>query len=235
MSSYTPAIITASVALIAAILAQVLSHYLNIRRENINAAKSNYQELIAPILLEVFAYIDIETNYRKGHDVEGEVDKDKLISHIENNIKYGSSNLINALEETKKHQYYFDGRGLDADIQHYYLFFFFLDDLLELHRKSKNKILNKNLKERVIYYQLMYGLWFSIANSLASVEDATLVIKHKWTFKNEKIKKRHLKELKESFNKNWNSKMTALIIKDLLREDSLVSEFEHVISSLEND
>lgn len=54
--SYIPAIITSSVALTAAILAQFLNNWLTYRRENKKYKKEIYEKFISEYLMDILAY-----------------------------------------------------------------------------------------------------------------------------------------------------------------------------------
>ncbi len=103
------AIIAGIVALIVAILSQVVSivnqiltHRLAQRRENEKYYNDVYQKLFAPAISDVFLYIDMVTNFRRGHDTSEEQEievKDKAISYIEDHLVYGSPSLVSSYHQ----------------------------------------------------------------------------------------------------------------------------------------
>src|SRR6266511_1818998 len=100
------AIIAAAVALIVAVINQlvsvanqILTHRLTQRRETQKYYNDVYQKLFAPIIADVFLYMDMVSNFRRGHDTSPEIEikvKDRAIEYIGNNLLYGSPVLITA-------------------------------------------------------------------------------------------------------------------------------------------
>ena len=85
------AIFSAIVAFLAAMVAQWISHRLTIKRENQKYNNEVIQEYILPRLNDVMLYIDTETHFRKGHDVEVEVKPEEIIKNIEYKVKYANT------------------------------------------------------------------------------------------------------------------------------------------------
>ena len=124
---YIPAIITASVALFAAVLAQFIGHILNKKRQDNIFNMEVYQNFIAPYLSDVFLYYETETNFRKGHDVEKNINIEGLIDRISMQKQYGDVKLLQCFFDMKVPEYFFDGRGGTKKRSIIYLIFWYLD------------------------------------------------------------------------------------------------------------
>ncbi|RAU91039.1 hypothetical protein [Paenibacillus sp. YN15] len=127
MINYIPAIITASVALIAAVGTQFISHFLTAKREKDKENKSIYQEFITPFLSDVLFYFSTETDWRKEHDVERTIDRDQVVQQIAEKISFGDSNLINAIFDYTSSITFFDGRGESKNTSVLIVFFWYLN------------------------------------------------------------------------------------------------------------
>lgn len=163
--AYIPAIITASVALLAATGAQFLSHYLNIKREKKKNENEIYQEFIYPFLPEVLLYYDTETNFRKGHDVEQEVNLQDLLIRISQKVSYGNLKLLSAFYQIKKTDHFFDGRGYSKERNILRFMFWYLNYAIEI-LKEKQKKEKSDLLLEVERVQKLYGLWILLAEEM---------------------------------------------------------------------
>lgn len=152
MEIFQPAIITGSAALLGAVLAQILSHWFTIRRENNKYYREVYQNLLSPILLDIYYYFEIATHFRKGHDTKDGINEDILIqnviNHIQKNIKYANPKLISAFERYKGFGYFEDLSGLFQESSKLDLIIAILDQAILLSRKvdlfekeQRNKLL----------------------------------------------------------------------------------------------
>lgn len=84
-------LITVSAAFSGALIAQVISHSFSVSREKKKDQREIYQNLFAPIIPEVFVYIDSKTYFHGGSkkiNVNEEEFKTHTIEHISNNLKY---------------------------------------------------------------------------------------------------------------------------------------------------
>lgn len=158
---YIPAIITASVALIVTIGAQFLSHWLTKYREAKKDRDAIYQEFIYPILPQVLLYYDTETNFRKGHDVEKEIDVEILLEKISNKVSFGNMKLLSAYYDIKKSKHFFDGRGYGEERNTLRFMFWYLDYTLEILNKKKPK--TEDLLSEIKTTQKLYGIWFLLS------------------------------------------------------------------------
>jgi hypothetical protein len=100
--SVQAAVIAAAVSLAVAILTQVVAHSLTQRRETQKFYNEVYQKLLAPVISDVFLYIDLVTNFRRGLGSSPEKElavKDQAIEAIKPNLMYGSPKLITAYHQ----------------------------------------------------------------------------------------------------------------------------------------
>jgi hypothetical protein len=198
MTSYVPAIITASVALIAAVGAQFISHYLTAKREKSKDYKTIYQEFISPTLSDVLFYFVTETDWRKGHDVEKTIDSENVMERISKKISYGDSNLINALYSYTSFITFFDGRGEAKNTSILNTFFWYLNYASFIINNLKN--VNKEILERVTYTQKMYGLWTILSDSFG-FSTATNILSWKWAWEHiEFLNSQPIENLKQILN-----------------------------------
>lgn len=159
-----PAIITASVALIAAVSAQFLSHCLNDLREKRKRMNDIYQEFIYPFIPEVLLYCNTETNLKKGHDVEKEVDLNDLLKRISGKVSYGNIKLLSCYYQIKKTDHFFDGRGGSKERNMLRFMFWYLDyavEILEQKKPAEEKILSE-----IVQVQKLYGIWVLVAEEI---------------------------------------------------------------------
>lgn len=170
---YIPAIITASVALIVAVGAQFLSHWLTKSRERELNNDIIYQEFIYPFLPEVLLYYDTETNFRKGHDVEKEVDIEQLLKRISQNVSFGNMRLLSAYYDIKKREHFFDGRGFGKERNTLKFMFWYLDYTLEILDRKNSKI--EGLISEIKRIQKLYGLWVLMAEESELPEATNLM------------------------------------------------------------
>jgi Txe/YoeB family toxin of Txe-Axe toxin-antitoxin module len=151
-------IMTISATLLAAFIAQILSHFFTIRRERSKDFMQKYQELYSAILVPASIYMFIKTNPRKIHDVHPHVKECELLENIINKIieeiKFASSPMIQVYERLQGYKYFEDGWGSRMEIEKHALIYLLLDDI---QKNSKftgafNKEDKKRLKEQKYYY-----------------------------------------------------------------------------------
>ncbi|EID42874.1 hypothetical protein [Parageobacillus thermoglucosidasius] len=162
--AYIPAIITASVALIAATGAQILAHILSNKRSKNEKKDKVYQEFIYPFLPYVLLYYNTETNFRKGHDVEKEVDIERLLDRISEKVSYGNMKLLSCYYNIIKFDHFFDGRGYSKEINILRFMFWYLDYAISI--LSKKKPIEQELILEVKKVQRLYGIWILIAQEI---------------------------------------------------------------------
>lgn len=76
------AILTATVAFVAAVCAQWISHLFSKLRERTKENNEIIQELILPNINDVILYLETETHYRKEHDVEIEIKPEEELREL---------------------------------------------------------------------------------------------------------------------------------------------------------
>ena len=103
-ANYAPAIITASVALIAAILAQVLNNVLTIKREEKKNYRDIYGKLIANKLNLFIEYAYMFRNPMSEDELE-EKSLERIIDKFEEDIQYFNPRLQLNYSYYKIHQY----------------------------------------------------------------------------------------------------------------------------------
>lgn len=163
-SEYIPPIITASFALLAAIGAQFLAHYLQNKR--IDQEKNNkvYQELIFPFLSEILIFYEIETSFRKGHHIEKKIDAKDFVERISKKIQYSDMKLLARYNELIKSEHFYDAKG---DIREIYTLKFFYEYLsYSLEIMEKNKFKEIELFKQIDITRKQYGIWILISEDI---------------------------------------------------------------------
>ncbi len=122
--------ITLLAAILGAILGQLLSHFFTHRREQIKLEKEVYLNLVAPYLNDVIFYINSETITRREHDVDHRIDIVQVINNINENIKYGNSELFLAIFHYQESRIYFDGSGFHKQRGELEFLFWYLNFVL---------------------------------------------------------------------------------------------------------
>ncbi|MFD0694977.1 hypothetical protein ACFQZT_12795 [Paenibacillus sp. GCM10027628] len=199
---YTSAIITASTAFIAAVIAQIISHWLTKKRENHKYNKEVYQKLYAPILFELYVYLDVRTAFRRVHDIKPGIEiseiKENILNHINTNLMYATPQIISAFHNVKYYDYHEDLRvGNLQVIAEIELFWCMLDQLFRLNEKTK--LFDRNNKDTLVKYNFHYILWTVI--SILRGEDAFDILSYKHVLKFHKPIGKLYKGLKKDFTR----------------------------------
>ncbi|MDQ0885917.1 hypothetical protein QFZ81_001005 [Paenibacillus sp. V4I9] len=197
---YLTSIVTASVAFAAAVVAQIISHWLTKKRENIKYNKEVYQKLYAPILFELYVYLDVKTAYTRVHDIkpgiEVSVIKENILKHINVNLMYGTPQIISAFHNVKYYDYHEDlCVGNLQSIAEIELFWCMLDQLYRLNEKTK--LFDPINKNTLVKYKFHYILW-AIISKLRG-EDAYYILTYKHNLHFDKS----IGELYKSLNKDF--------------------------------
>ncbi|MGG3662535.1 hypothetical protein [Bacillus gobiensis] len=158
MEEYIPAIITASVALIAAVGAQFLNNFLTYKRENKKYLREVYEKFISEYFMDVLLYIDVETDPRKGHDIEEQIDINKVINSMMNKMHYADRNLQGVYFDFKTRNHFYDPKGDIKEILGIKICYYFLAYSNFIMKKLKIKF-DKGLKFRLNYNLKAYGYW----------------------------------------------------------------------------
>ncbi|RPK08295.1 hypothetical protein [Priestia endophytica] len=139
--TYIPAIITASVALIAAIGVQFLNNRLTYKREEKKYLRECYQNLFGPIYSKLWSLIHIEitSHYRPEYEEEWK----KIFKMFDESKKYASVELMETFFEINPTYRYGNERIRFA-------FFFFRELDLIMDSLKINSPKSKNLKKLII-------------------------------------------------------------------------------------
>lgn len=228
-------IITLLAAILGAIIAQSLAHFLSLKREREKDGKIVFQEYITPFLNQVLLYYETETHFRKGHDVEVVINRRDLIDKVESKISYGGPHTLKSLLEYKNSQTFFDGRGFSQDYCTYNLFFWYLDDSLKILENIRD--MDEIYLSQIRLVQKKYAIW-SILTELYGNEDAIEVIKYQWVWGEEFFDYWSIYKLKNLLNIDYYPKepyqnLIQSIKKELLlNQDS--DEYQYQIDILAN-
>ncbi|ARF16718.1 hypothetical protein [Sporosarcina ureae] len=113
-NEYIPAIITASVALLAAVLSQVINNFLTYKRENKKYLNEIYGDFISRYFSEVIAYGYAISTPGKEHNLKTKGDISETINGIFQSIHYGDKYLQANQFEYSTWKYLEDHKG-DAE------------------------------------------------------------------------------------------------------------------------
>lgn len=204
---YSSATIAMFVTIIAALLAQVAAHLFTLWREHIKSRREIYQNLYAPIIADVFAYINSKVIIYGGNKKESintEEFKEKVIKHLESNSKYASRNLVENLNEISKYKYLDDLTGFVKEHKELILLHTFINE----YRKSviTLKVASKDYLNEIIEVQMGYLLWICVYGQLCDPEEARRVASNRFYLDYSKIKRKNkvLKIMIKIVNKeNW--------------------------------
>lgn len=190
------ALITASAAFLGAVLAQVLSHWFTIRREERKFQREIYERLFAPVIFDAFLFLDASTHFRASDDViPGSTDKlrDKVVSHVGEHITLASPRLIAAYYDTKRREYIDDdGSGYAYEIADTSFFYTLVDEFARLVRRIG--IFERRQRKEVAYYRDLYLIWRIAAQLHHSDANRTLLC-YKWLFDRKKMGRRFRRRL----------------------------------------
>lgn len=237
-TSFIPAIITATVAFIAAVVAQWLSHFFSRKRESVKDYKEINQELIFPSLNDIILFIETEIHYRKGHDVEITINTEQLIESIQSKISYGNSDLINSIYRYRNSISYFDGRGEAENMSIFEVFFSFLDYAYEVMKKSNYS--DSYLLNIIRKNQKLYGMSF-ILTDLVGKEQAIYILSHKWLWSSnflEKVSIGNIKKIIENYNDSTIDYHELICFISLIKigfeESPDIETFDNLMNSIED-
>lgn len=160
---YIPAIITASLALLAAVLAQLLGHWLNKRRKDIQFNKEIYQFLIAPNLSEVILYYETERNFKKNHDVEKTIEIEYILDNIYNQVQYADTQLLQCFFNLDSSNHFYSARGEEKERAQLYLLLWYMEYARKVI-KNLPKGKNKEMINKVEEYEKLYGIWYILSD-----------------------------------------------------------------------
>ncbi|MDT9025679.1 hypothetical protein [Rossellomorea yichunensis] len=195
---FNAAYLSGTLALTGALLGQWLNNRYTNQRENKKYLKEVYQELFSPIILDVFAYYDIRTNFRRAHDIKDDINEDEVIhkihTTIESNIKYAGKELISSVHSLKRNEYYEDFKGGVEDNCKINLCVAFLEEFLINIRETK--VESKKLEKLALEYKIKYYIWFLLGYYNFYFEAA---MKYMWIFDFGEVNESYYQHLKIRF------------------------------------
>jgi hypothetical protein len=195
---FNAAYLSGTLALTGALLGQWLNNHYTNQRENKKYLKEVYQELFSPIILDVFAYYDIRTNFRRAHDIKDDIDEDDIINKIhktiESNIKYAGKELISSVHRLKRNEYYEDFKGGEEDNSKINLCVAFLDEFLINIRETK--VESEKLEQLALEYKIKYYIWCLLGNRNFYYEAAMRIM---WIFDFDDVNESYYQHLKIRF------------------------------------
>lgn len=134
-------------------------------KQNINdnnkELREKYNNLYSKLIFELFNYIDIRTNFGRGHDIDDDQFDGERVPYILNEIKgkllYLEPTLLKDLQEVTRFDYFDDLAGFQYQRHYLKLFSKLLGNLLEINKKIS--VLNKDIVRSAQLYQFRYALW----------------------------------------------------------------------------
>ncbi|WP_226619754.1 hypothetical protein [Cytobacillus firmus] len=176
------ALISGLFALSGAIGGQVLNNLLTSNRERKKYEKEVYQELYSPVLLDIVAFYDIKTNWRRGHDIKDHIVEENLAKEIRDkissNIKYANSSIISAYQELKRFDYLEDLSGFAEERQWLFLCKTVLSEAYCFLKKEK--LLYQNQLDLINEYRIKFFLWFTIVDHVKDAVTPVEVMSGFW-------------------------------------------------------
>ncbi len=177
-----PAILAAS-AFAGAAGAQLVAHTLTERREERRYVREAYQNLFAPVLLDIFRYLDnvtdIQERQASGAEQSRRQSFTRIATQIEHNLMYAGPRIISAIHEVRRHQTW-DETGFELDVGRMRLLADTLDELHELTRRSR--IFMPKLARQLSQYRVLCILLLIATRLLRSPIKAEMLLCHKWVF-----------------------------------------------------
>lgn len=196
-----PVFLTSSATLIGAFIgaciAQYFSHLLSLKRENIKYLREAYEELYAPILLDVYAYIDITTSFERNREIKSDINeqdiKQKIINHIGNKLIYSSPSLIWAYNTVKKAEYKVDYSDYNDKLNELNLILTFLNELRILAENTA--IFDKKSYRNLINTIFLYKLWVIFTELYNDFDYSTSILCCKHFFNYNKLNMRNYRRI----------------------------------------
>ncbi|MGG0681443.1 hypothetical protein ABE044_12870 [Bacillus altitudinis] len=160
--------ITFLAAIFGAILGQLLSHLFTQLREKKKLEKDVYLNLVAPFLNDVIYYINTESHPRVGHDVDQRIKIKEVINNINQNIKYGNSELFLAMFNYQESKIFYDASGHhkqrgELEFIYWYLDFVLHEGIKGMGYESENVL---KLKSVIRTTQTKCGFWYLMCNQI---------------------------------------------------------------------
>ncbi|HEX8451469.1 MAG TPA: hypothetical protein VF647_05185 [Longimicrobium sp.] len=185
-SPVTIALITAGAAFSAAVLAQLLAHVFTVRRERRADARAVYQKLYAPIIFEVFLYLDANRAYDAQDVVSGSAERllERIDVHVADHLSVASPRLIEAYYQTRRHRFLDDdmrGYGQEIALRR------FLTVLVEEFLSTARRIgfLGSDQRRQVERTAMIFTIW-ETASRVYGDDRSNLVLRHLWLLEERK-------------------------------------------------
>ncbi|MGF6950097.1 hypothetical protein QF028_002602 [Neobacillus sp. B4I6] len=238
MNNYT-VLISGLFALTGALVGQAYNNFLTNKRERKKYEKEIYQELFSPILLDIIAFYDIKTNWRRGHDIRDHVKEDDLVLHIKekisSNIKYANSPIISAYHDLKRFDYYEDFTGFIQEQKWLKLCLTLLDETYKFVKKEK--LLHENQLVLINNYRIKYFIWYLLIEHIGDQDQATEIISAFWCISPETFTESFYEHLlvrfehvkREYFATVFESELKHLVI------DGCEGLFQEMVERIENN
>ncbi|KJR44317.1 hypothetical protein UF75_5301 [Desulfosporosinus sp. I2] len=222
-------IITASAAFTGAVIAQVISHWFSVRRELKKERKTIYQNYFAPIVPELFLYIDSMTHFYGGNkkvNVNEEEFKTHIIDHISKNLRYASPRVLSLFNSVNKYKYMDDLSGFNKEIQELELLLGVLDEYYHLAKESK--ILEKKELGQILSYRVNYLFWLCVLNYCQWPKKSVCITAYKWLLDDTKYNEDLLKTIRNLTNaEKWTDALNYFVKLTKSEKESL--ELKEVI------
>lgn len=192
----TTALITASAAFSGAVLAQVLSHVFAIRREDRQHLREVYQKLYAPVIFDIFLFLDARSHYTAGHDVvpgSTEALLSKVLSHVSANLTYASPRIISAYHKVKRHEVIDDDMsGYGEEVAIVTFFYSFVDEFSKLLERLA--LVTEAEQQEIDYRRDLYHIW-KLSVKLHRSDRSEVLLRHTWLLDPAKMNGRFRKQL----------------------------------------
>jgi hypothetical protein len=193
-------IIIALIAFIAGAITQWLSHRFTQSRESQKYYVEVYQKLYAPILTDIFRYIEMRTHFKRGWDtntIEEQKIYDKILKHISDNLIYASPTLV-ASYHTMEVQSWESEAGFSPPMQFIPLVVTFINELEYVMNKAgmSSRYSNKE-NNTLIKYKILYSLWDILMRNGQEFESAIDILSVKFFFNESKMSERNYKSLRK--------------------------------------
>lgn len=171
------AVIGAVAAIGGGLVAQLFAHWQTVNRDRVKYNIEVYQRFFAPIITDTFLYLDMRTNYMRGHDVlpkDEEKVYQRIFSHFDLNITEASPRFVFQYQSLKRLRIG-DQTDFMSTIGEIELLHTFLDELYHVVKRYAsfdNRGRNGQLAA-ISYYRMMYR-FFVIAsrNYLSPIKGA---------------------------------------------------------------
>lgn len=196
-ANYTPYVV-ATITLSGALIAQVISHWFSIRREDKKYLKECYQNLYSPVLWKVLKYMDAKTVFYKPllkKDFDVKEPFEQALNIFGENLKYASTELIHSYENVKEREMYQhlndQQKGID-EIQFCY-------DVLEETSEMLQKI-GVEQPLNFVKYRGLCGIWLVVSRYF-SYEKGCDVLDSSFEFNLNKLDEKLIKRIKHVLEK----------------------------------